>query len=60
MSSSKRKILVTGATGQTGRAVVRVLAGASDVEVVAAARSPEKAMGLGVPWWCSTTTGNRP
>jgi uncharacterized protein YbjT (DUF2867 family) len=49
MSSSKRKILVTGATGQTGRAVVRVLAGASDVEVVAAARSPEKAMGLGVP-----------
>jgi NAD(P)H dehydrogenase (quinone) len=49
MSVGKRKILVTGATGQTGGAVVRLLAGASDVEVIAAARSPEKAKGLGVP-----------
>jgi uncharacterized protein YbjT (DUF2867 family) len=49
MSAGKRKILVTGATGQTGGAVIRLLAGASGVEVIAAARSPEKAKGLGVP-----------
>jgi NAD(P)H dehydrogenase (quinone) len=49
MSVGKRKILVTGATGQTGGAVVGLLAGASDVEVIAGARTPEKAKGLGVP-----------
>jgi NAD(P)H dehydrogenase (quinone) len=49
MPAGKRKILVTGATGQTGGALVRLLAGESDLEVIAAARSPDKAKGLGVP-----------
>ncbi len=49
MSDSKRKILVTGATGQIGGALVRLLAGESGLQVVAGARSPEKAKGIGVP-----------
>jgi NAD(P)H dehydrogenase (quinone) len=49
MPDSKRKILVTGATGQIGGALVRLLAGESELRVVAAARSPEKAKSLGVP-----------
>jgi uncharacterized protein YbjT (DUF2867 family) len=49
MSDGKRKILVTGATGQIGGALVRLLAGESDLQVVAAARTPEKAQSLGVP-----------
>jgi NAD(P)H dehydrogenase (quinone) len=49
MSVGKRRILVTGATGQTGGAVIRLLAGAGGVEVMAAARSPGKAKELGIP-----------
>jgi uncharacterized protein YbjT (DUF2867 family) len=45
----KPKILVMGATGQVGGAVVPYLASESNVEVVAAARTPDKARGLGVP-----------
>jgi uncharacterized protein YbjT (DUF2867 family) len=43
------RILITGATGKVGGAVIPLLAGRPGVEVVAAARSPEKAAGLGVP-----------
>jgi NAD(P)H dehydrogenase (quinone) len=49
MSVTKRKILVTGATGQIGGALVRLLAGESGLQVVAAARNPGKAKSLGVP-----------
>ena len=49
MSNSKRKILVTGATGQTGGALVRLLGAESGLQVFAAARNSEKAKGLGVP-----------
>jgi uncharacterized protein YbjT (DUF2867 family) len=49
MSVNKRKILVTGATGEIGGALVRLLAGGSGLQVIAGARSPEKAKGLGVP-----------
>ncbi|HEY3656399.1 MAG TPA: hypothetical protein VGL34_15650 [Steroidobacteraceae bacterium] len=37
MSGSKRKIAVTGATGQIGGALVRLLAGESGLQVVEAA-----------------------
>jgi NAD(P)H dehydrogenase (quinone) len=49
MTISKRKILVTGATGQIGGELIRLLEHDANLEVVAAARSPEKAKGLGVP-----------
>jgi uncharacterized protein YbjT (DUF2867 family) len=49
MSDSKRQILVTGATGQIGGALVRLLAAESELRVVAAARTPEKAKSLSVP-----------
>jgi NAD(P)H dehydrogenase (quinone) len=49
MSYSKRKILVTGATGQIGGALVRLLAAESDVRLVAAARNPGTAKSLSVP-----------
>jgi NAD(P)H dehydrogenase (quinone) len=49
MSNSKRKVLVTGVTGQIGGALMRLLAGDSGLHVVAAARSPEKARDFGVP-----------
>ena len=45
----RRKVLVTGATGQVGGALVRLLAIEGDLQVIAAARSPEKAAALGVP-----------
>lgn len=45
----KPKILITGATGQVGAGVISCLAGNPNVEVVAAARTPEKAKSLGVP-----------
>src|SRR5258708_2957631 len=45
----KPKILVMGASGQVGGPVVPYLASKSNVEVVAAARTPDKARGLGVP-----------
>jgi NAD(P)H dehydrogenase (quinone) len=43
------RILITGATGKVGGAVIPLLAGQPGVEVVAAARSPDKASRLGVP-----------
>lgn len=49
MPDGKRNILVTGATGQIGGALVRLLVADSELRVVAAARSPEKAKSLGVP-----------
>jgi NAD(P)H dehydrogenase (quinone) len=49
MPDGKRNILVTGATGQIGGALVRLLAAESQLRVVAAARNPEKAESLGVP-----------
>jgi NAD(P)H dehydrogenase (quinone) len=48
MTISKRKVLVTGATGQIGGELIRLLANDASLEVVAAARNPEKAKGLGV------------
>jgi uncharacterized protein YbjT (DUF2867 family) len=49
MSVDKTQILVTGATTQIGGALVRLLAGESGLHVAAAARSPGRAKGLGVP-----------
>jgi NAD(P)H dehydrogenase (quinone) len=49
MTTSKRKILVTGATGQVGGELIRLLAHDDSLEVVAAARNPDKANHLGVP-----------
>jgi NAD(P)H dehydrogenase (quinone) len=46
---NKTRILVMGATGQVGGAVISYLAKDSTVEVVAAARNVEKARRLGVP-----------
>jgi NAD(P)H dehydrogenase (quinone) len=48
MINVKRKILVTGATGQIGGALIRLLATDSSLQIVAAARNVEKATGLGV------------
>jgi NAD(P)H dehydrogenase (quinone) len=45
----KPRVLVMGATGQVGGAVIPLLAANNTVEVVAAARNREKAAGLGVP-----------
>jgi len=47
--SAKPKILVLGATGQVGKLVVQHLKKNPNVEVIAAARNPEKAKELGVP-----------
>jgi len=49
MPNKKPKVLALGATGQVGKGVVENLKHNSDVEVIAAARSPEKAKNLGVP-----------
>jgi len=49
MSPQKPKILVLGATGQVGRSVIPHLRSDASVEVVAAARTPDKARHLGVP-----------
>jgi uncharacterized protein YbjT (DUF2867 family) len=49
MSNKKLRILVTGATGGIGGALVRQLSDERSLEVAAAARTPEKAKGLGVP-----------
>jgi NAD(P)H dehydrogenase (quinone) len=47
--SRKPRVLVMGATGQVGRAVLSCLTGDASVEVIASARSPKKAGDLGVP-----------
>jgi NAD(P)H dehydrogenase (quinone) len=47
MSEAKQKILVLGATGQVGGAVIRHLLADNSVEVIAAARNPPKASSLG-------------
>ena len=49
MATPQRKILVTGATGQIGGELIRLLANDSALEIVAAARNPKKAKSLGVP-----------
>ena len=49
MANAKPKILVLGATGQVGKNVIPYLSATQKVEVVAGARSPEKAKTLGVP-----------
>jgi uncharacterized protein YbjT (DUF2867 family) len=48
-NNNKPKILVLGATGQVGKGVIHQLMANRNVEVIAAARSPEKAKDLGVP-----------
>jgi NAD(P)H dehydrogenase (quinone) len=45
----KPKILITGATGQVGAGVIPHLTANPDVEVIAAARTPEKAKHFGLP-----------
>ena len=45
----KPRVLVLGATGQVGGALVALLAKNESVDVIAAARNPEKARALGVP-----------
>ena len=46
----KRNILITGATGQVGRAVIRTLKDDDSIKLIAAGRSEEKAAKLGVAW----------
>jgi NAD(P)H dehydrogenase (quinone) len=48
MSEAKKKILVTGATGQVGGALIPHLLADESVEVVAAVRDTKKASALGV------------
>ncbi|MDB5580247.1 MAG: hypothetical protein JWR80_5423 [Bradyrhizobium sp.] len=49
MVDNTRTVLVTGATGQIGGALVRLLSAESGLRIVAAARNLEKAESLGVP-----------
>jgi NAD(P)H dehydrogenase (quinone) len=49
MSSAKKRILITGATGQVGGLLLPYLLKNQSVETIAGARSPEKATALGVP-----------
>jgi NAD(P)H dehydrogenase (quinone) len=49
MSTTKPRILVLGATGQVGGAVIPFLLNEPFIEVLAAARNPKKAETLGVP-----------
>ena len=48
MKNGLPKILVLGATGQVGRGVIPLLTANPAVQVIAAARSPDKTSGLGV------------
>ncbi len=48
MSTTKARILVTGATGQVGGLLIPYLLKDKSVEVVAGARAPEKAAALGI------------
>jgi NAD(P)H dehydrogenase (quinone) len=47
--SGKARVLVMGATGQVGGALIPLLAANDNIEVIAAARNREKAGKLGVP-----------
>jgi uncharacterized protein YbjT (DUF2867 family) len=49
MTDIKPKIVIMGATGQVGGAVIPYLAANPAVEILAASRSSEKASRLGVP-----------
>ena len=49
MSGAKKRILITGATGQVGGLLIPHLQGHDSIEVVAGARAPEKASALGIP-----------
>lgn len=49
MATKKRRILITGATGQIGGELIRLLANDEKLDIVAAARNLEKAKSLGVP-----------
>ena len=49
MTKDKPKVLVLGATGQVGKAMMPHLVHEPAVQVLAAARSPERAKHLGVP-----------
>jgi NAD(P)H dehydrogenase (quinone) len=49
MSDAKKKILVTGATGQVGKVLLPYLLADDSVEVVAGVRNLDKAADLGVP-----------
>ena len=49
MGGAKKKILVTGATGQVGGLLLGYLKEHDSVEVVAGARNPDKASALGIP-----------
>ena len=49
MPSIESKILVLGATGQVGKGVIPHLLADPRVQVIAVARSPEKAKSLGIP-----------
>ena len=51
MPNSNPKILVLGAAGQVGKGVVENLKNDPNVEVIAAARSPEKAASLVRRWY---------
>src|ERR1700712_135721 len=50
MSNAIPNILITGATGQVGTAVIRALGDDSSLNLIAAGRSKEKAKKLGVAW----------
>jgi uncharacterized protein YbjT (DUF2867 family) len=54
---AKPKVLITGATGQVGALVASYLKADSSVEVIAAARSLEKAKGLGIPMVSASFNG---
>ena len=49
MSEAKKRILITGATGQVGGLLIPYLQGHDSIEIVAGARNPEKASALGIP-----------
>ena len=48
--TAARNILITGATGQVGKAMVRALRDDTSINVIAAGRSRDKAAALGIEW----------
>ena len=52
----KARVLVLGATGQVGGALVPLLVADESVQVVAAARTPAKAEQFGSRWWSLIST----